>query len=46
MGGQNKHGLWESNVKTGKYLPVGYWGIFLVLFWPKNYNTVGSMDWN
>ena len=22
MGGQAKHGLWGSNVKTGKYLPT------------------------
>ena len=26
MGGQAKHGLWDSNVKTGKYLCRGYQG--------------------
>ena len=23
MGGQAKHGLWGSNLKTGKYIPRG-----------------------
>ena len=35
MGGQNKHGLWESNVNTGKYLPVGTGAYFLYFFGPK-----------
>ena len=31
-GGQLKHGLWGSNVKTGRYLPGDSRGKFLVLF--------------
>ena len=40
MWGQPKHGLWKSNVKTGKYLPGADRSEFLVLFGPKSYNTM------
>ena len=34
--GQSKHGLWGSNVKTGKYLPGADRSKLFVHFWAQN----------